>query len=47
MPWLEVDRESSFSTTAALVNVPCGVVVDLEHGYESIGEPVGATDVAL
>lgn len=45
MPWLEVDGKGALTLATALIDVPCGIIEDFEHGHESVGIAVRASDV--
>ena len=45
MPWLEVDGDGTLALTAALVDIPSGVIEDTEHGDNAVGSTVGPLDV--
>ena len=47
MPGLEVDGESSFSLTATLITISCGVVEYSQHWYEAIRMSVCTTNIAF
>ena len=45
MPRLEVDSEGAFALATTLVYVARCVVENAEHWHDSVGCPIGATDV--
>lgn len=47
MPGLKVDGEGALSLATALVNVAGCIIVDLEHGDETITVAVGSTNIAV
>ena len=47
MPRLEVDSKGAFTLATTLVDVTCSVIVNLEHGDETITISIGAANVTF
>lgn len=45
MPRLNVGSNTSLALSTSLIHVTCSVIEDTEHGHDSVGGPIGATDV--
>jgi hypothetical protein len=47
MPWLKINSERALAFTTTLINISCCVVVNFQHGYQTITVTISATDVAI
>src|SRR5690606_38776762 len=45
MPWFHIDRKTALTFSAALIYIACGIVKNLQHGYNTIGSPIGTGNI--